>query len=183
MFQAPLKRLTLGEFLELPETEPVSEYINGQIIQKPLPQGKHSAIQTELATTINTQLKPLRIAQAFAELRCTFAGRSIVPDVSIFRWTRISREQNGEIAHRAELAPDWIMKILSPDQSQTQVIKNILHCLDYGTQIAWLIDPEERTIFVYQPQQQVLVFDSPEQRLPIPLFATDLRLTVENVFA
>jgi Uma2 family endonuclease len=29
-------RLSLTEFLELPETQPASEYINGQIYQKPM---------------------------------------------------------------------------------------------------------------------------------------------------
>lgn len=39
MVQTPTKILTLEEFLEQPETEPASEYIDGQIIQKPMPQG------------------------------------------------------------------------------------------------------------------------------------------------
>lgn len=38
MVQITTKPLTLAEFLQLPETEPASEYINGQIIQKPMPQ-------------------------------------------------------------------------------------------------------------------------------------------------
>ena len=46
MVQTPAKSLTLEEFLQLPETDPTSEYINGRIIQKPMPQGEHSAIQT-----------------------------------------------------------------------------------------------------------------------------------------
>jgi Uma2 family endonuclease len=45
MVQLPTKTLSLEEFLKLPETKPASEYIDGQIIQKPMPQGKHSIIQ------------------------------------------------------------------------------------------------------------------------------------------
>lgn len=67
--------LTLTEFLKLPETKPASEYINGRIIPKPMPQGKHSAIQGELVSTINSIVKPKRIARAFPELRCTFGDR------------------------------------------------------------------------------------------------------------
>jgi Uma2 family endonuclease len=52
MIQTPTKPITLEEFLKLPETEPSSEYIDGQILQKPMPQGKHSTIQTELSTTV-----------------------------------------------------------------------------------------------------------------------------------
>jgi len=44
MLQTSSKTLTLAEFLQLLETKPASEYIDGQIIQKPMPQGKHSAI-------------------------------------------------------------------------------------------------------------------------------------------
>jgi Uma2 family endonuclease len=40
MVQVPFKGLTLAAFLELPETKPASEYIDGQIIQKPMPPGK-----------------------------------------------------------------------------------------------------------------------------------------------
>ena len=35
---------TLEEFLQLPETKPASEYIDGKIYQKPMPQGKHSTL-------------------------------------------------------------------------------------------------------------------------------------------
>jgi Uma2 family endonuclease len=182
MVQTPSKLLTLEEFLRLPETKPASEYINGQIIQKPMPQGKHSSIQTELSTTVNAALKSRRVARAFSELRCTFGGRSIVPDVSVFTWTRISRDENGEVANVFPLPPDWTIEILSPDQNQTKVTKNVLYCLDHGTEMGWFIDPDQRTVFVYQPKQQTLVFDLPEQQLPVPLFANDLKLTVQDVF-
>lgn len=78
------KILTLEEFLKLPETKPASEYINGRIIQKPMPQGKHSIIQAKLLPAINALVKSRRIALAFPELRCTFGERSIVPDVAVF---------------------------------------------------------------------------------------------------
>lgn len=45
--------LTLDEFLKLPETKPVREYINGEIITKPMPKGKHSRLQLRLCNSIN----------------------------------------------------------------------------------------------------------------------------------
>jgi Uma2 family endonuclease len=133
MVQAQI--LTLEDFLRLPETEPASEYIDGLIIQKPMPQGEHSVIQTELSPAINQVLKPKQIARAFAELRCTFGGRSIVPDISVYLWGRIPRQENGGVANTFLIAPDWAIEILSPEQSQTKVIKNILHCLEHGAQM------------------------------------------------
>ncbi|MBW4593410.1 MAG: Uma2 family endonuclease [Brasilonema angustatum HA4187-MV1] len=182
MVQTPSIAITLEEFLKLPETEPASEYVDGHIIQKPMPQGKHSTIQTELSTAINAVLKPRRIARAFSELRCTFGGRSIVPDVTVFSWARIPRDENGEVANSFQLAPDWTIEILSPDQSQTKVTKNILHCLKSKTRMGWLVDPEEQSVFVYLPDQPTDVFDQPETRLPVPEFARDLALTVGDLF-
>ncbi|MDZ4873414.1 MAG: hypothetical protein CLLPBCKN_002810 [Chroococcidiopsis cubana SAG 39.79] len=182
MVQISPKSLTLEEFLKLPETKPASEYIDGEIIQKPMPQGKHSVVQGELVPAINTVLRAPKIARAFPELRCTFGGRSTVPDVSVFVWDRIPRDEKGEIANTFSIAPDWTIEILSPDQSQTKVTKNILHCLKYETQMGWLIDPEEQTVFVYLPNQQPEVFDEPEQQIPVPSFAREIKLTVGNLF-
>jgi Uma2 family endonuclease len=182
MVQSPPKSIALEEFLKLPETKPASEYVDGQIIQKPMPQGKHSTIQTEFSTTVNLTLKPQRIARAFSELRCTFGGRSIVPDVSVFTWKRIPCDQTGQVANSFLIAPDWTIEILSPDQSQTKVTKNILHCLNHGAQMGWLIDPNEQAVFVYLPKQQPEVFDELGQSLPVPAFATELTLSLEAVF-
>ena len=179
---SPVKAPTLEEFLKLPETEPASEYINGHIIQKPMPQGEHSAIQTELATAINAVLKPQRTARAFSELRCNFGGRSVVPDISVFTWQHIPRRENGGVANVFLIAPDWTIEILSLDQSQTKVTKNILHCLKHETQMGWLVDPAEQSVFVYLSNQPTDVFDAPDMQLPMPKFARNFSLTVGDLF-
>ncbi|MGK7925322.1 MAG: Uma2 family endonuclease [Spirulina sp.] len=183
MVQAPTKPLTLEEFLQLPETKPAREYIDGQIIQKPMSQGEHSAIQGDLVPAINAVLRTQRIARAFPELRCNFGGRAIVPDVSVYTWARISRKENGEIANVFSLSPDWMIEILSPDQSQTKVIKKILHALKYETQMGWLINPQEKSIFVYSPDKPTEIFDEPDSVLPVPEFAIEFELTVGDLFA
>ena len=53
MVQAIPKTLTLEEFLQLPGTKPASEYIDGQVIQKPMPQGKHT-FANELQLTVES---------------------------------------------------------------------------------------------------------------------------------
>ena len=182
MVQAPQKTITLEEFLNLPDTKPASEYIDGQIIQKPTPQGKHSAIQGELVPAINAVVRPQKIARAFPELRCVFGGRAIVPDVTVFTWDRIPREENGDVANIFSAAPDWTIEILSPDQRQTKVINNILHCLNHGCQMGWLVDPDEQSVIGYPVNQQPQIFDQFDRVLPVPEFAKDFRLTVGELF-
>ncbi|MEI6063265.1 MAG: Uma2 family endonuclease, partial [Pseudanabaena sp. ELA748] len=81
--------LSIEEFLVLPETKPASEYIDGQIYQKPMPQGQHSTFQAEIVTSINLIGKPQKLAFALPELRCNFGDISIVPDIAVMRWANI----------------------------------------------------------------------------------------------
>jgi len=180
--KATTQAIILAEFLKLPETKPASEFINGQIYQKPMPQGKHSTLQIRLADTINEAGFPDKIAYAFPELRCTFGGRSIVPDVAVFRWKRIPFDADEEVANIFELSPDWTIEILSQDQSQTKVTDNILFCLRHQTSLGWLIDPDEKAVICFQPNQLPEIMRQPEDTLPVPDFL-DLRLTVGQVFS
>ena len=146
-----ISKLTLAEFLELAETKPEQEYLAGEILQKPMPQGEHSVLQASLVTAINQVGKPQKLACAFPELRCTFAGSSIVPDIAIFEWQNIPLQPNGRISNRFEIPPDWIIEILSPEQSANRVIRKITFCLSQGTQLGWLIDPEDASVVIFEP--------------------------------
>jgi Uma2 family endonuclease len=177
------QRLTLDleEFLKLPETKPASEFINGEIIQKPMPQGEHSVLQGELCKFINQIAKSQKVAYAFPELRCTFGGEAIVPDVTVFRWERIPFLPSGKIANRFEIHPDWSIEILSPEQNHTKVLGKLLHCSRNGTELGWLIEPEEESILAVFPGQKVELYQG-ANLLPI-LNGIDLELTVETVFS
>jgi len=172
--------ITLEAFLALPETKPASEYIDGEIIQKPMPKARHSRLQSKLTSTVNQVTEEMQIAYAFPELRCTFGGRSIIPDVAVMRWENIEFDENGEPVDDVLVAPDWTIEILSPAQSSNPVTGNILHCLKYGCQLGWLIDPSDRSILVFQAKQQPELLRGKDDLLMLD--GIELRLTVEQVF-
>lgn len=175
-------QLSLTDFLKLPETKPASEYIDGKIYQKPMPKGKHSRLQTRFSSEINRVGEPNRLACAFTELRCTFGGRSIVPDITVFSWDRIPLDENEEIKDEFETYPDWTIEILSPEQSSTRVINKILFCLNHGTELGWLIDPKERLIMTFQSGKQPEVKQEGDI-LPVLSSLTDLQLSVQEIFS
>lgn len=183
MVQSPIKPITLEEFLVQPETKPASEFIDGQIIQKPMPQSDHSRIQNKLSTKLEIALEEQKIGMVFTELRCTFGDRAIVPDIVVVQWDKIPRKENGRLASSFALAPDWMIEILSPGQSQTQVMKKILRALEHGTELGWLIDPYEDTVIVYSSDNKVSWFTDEEQPLPTPDFAKTFQLTASEIFA
>lgn len=184
MVQAPKKPLTLEAFLALPETKPASEYVDGRVSQKPMPQGKHGRLQSKFVALLNAAIEPKKVAVAITELRCTFGGHSIIPDIAVFKREHIPVDEEGDIKNVFTRAPDWIIEILSPGQSSAKVIKKILRCLKNDTQMGWLIDPEDKAVFVYCPQQEVVVLDEPDSNIPVPEFANELiTIRVEDLFA
>jgi Uma2 family endonuclease len=180
LIQSPSK-LSLEEFLLLPETEPAREYFDGQIYQKDMAPGKHSTLQTRFANRVNQVGELPKLAFAFSELRCSFDGRSIVPDIAVFEWDRIPVNTEGEIENRFEIAPDWIIEILSPEQTFTPVINQILFCLKNNTKLGWLIDQEEKLVLVFKPQQQLEIKEN-EDVLPVLDVLSGLQLSAANLF-
>jgi hypothetical protein len=82
--------VTLEEFLKLPETKPTSEYIyiNGKMIQNPMPKGRDSRLQGKLCCVVNEITENQKIAYGFTELKMdgykyTFAIRCMLFDQNI----------------------------------------------------------------------------------------------------
>lgn len=174
-------KINLEEFLALPETKPATEYFNREIEQKIMPQGEHSTLQLELATAINQQGKSQKLIYALPELRCTFGGSSIVPDISVFEWHRIPKTENGKIANKFLIYPDWVIEILSPEQSTNKVIKKILFCLQQGTKLGWLIDTEDECVMIFKPNQ-LLEIKSDNEILPVLESIENWQLSVTEMF-
>jgi Uma2 family endonuclease len=173
--------ISLTEFLILPHINesPSWEYINGNIIQKPMGGGKHSALQKYLLGAVDQTDSGY---EAFPELRCTFGDRSIVPDVAVLANHQIPMDETGEIASTGiEFAPDWVIEVLSPNQSQTKVTGNILYCMKNGCRLGWLIDPKERSVLVYQCDRLPDLLTGNDV-LPV-LPEIPLGLTVEQLFS
>jgi Uma2 family endonuclease len=114
-------------------------------------------------------------------LRCTFVDRSIVPDISVITWQNIPKDDQGEINNNISIAPDWMIEILSPQQSSIRVIDNILFALNQGTELAWLIDPQEKIIVIFSPNKQPQIKQN-NDLLPVLSLLSDWQLSVQDVF-
>jgi Uma2 family endonuclease len=62
-------RLTLEEFLLLPEAEPAYEYVKGTVTQKVSPKARHGKLQGTLYLLFETHGSPRRLLSAFTETR------------------------------------------------------------------------------------------------------------------
>ncbi|MFB2838220.1 Uma2 family endonuclease [Floridanema evergladense] len=170
-----IQQLTLQDFLKRPNIEesPAWEFVEGQATQKLMPTAYHSILQKRLTAAIDLSNSPY---EAFPKLRCTLSNNSVVPDITVIHKSRIPVENTA-----VEGAPDWMIEILSPDQSTTKLIAKIQICLNEGTKLGWLIDPTEQLILILLPDGRISLLKNSD-RLPV-LPEIMLDLTAMQVFS
>lgn len=151
MVLTALQPVTLAEFTQSRNIEesPAWELLNGQVLQKTMPTFYHSLLQKYLGRAIDNANSAY---EAFPELRCILSQNSVVPDITIIHHSRIPLGNQP-----IQGAPDWIIEILSMDQSVTKLISKIQACLAEGAELGWLIDSQEEVIMVFSPNQPLLM--------------------------
>jgi Uma2 family endonuclease len=174
MASTTLQPITLEEFSQRPNLEesPAWELLNGQVSQKPMPTFHHSRLQKRLVAAIDAANSSY---EALPELRCILSQNSVVPDITVIHRTRIPTDNEP-----IQGAPNWLIEILSPDQSTTKLIEKIQTCLDEGAQLGWLIDSQEAVIMVFLPNQSLRVLKE-DSLLPV-LSDITLQLTPAQIF-
>ena len=140
---------TLAEFLTWPETDPPSEYLDGVVIQRPALLGRERWLRSDLATLLFGWARVSHQGAVATEVRCTFGGRSYVPDVVYFAPERLPRGQPK--AAGIELAPDFAAEICPSAVDPAWVAEKLAHYVAHGVRLAWLVDPAEETVTVYRP--------------------------------
>jgi Uma2 family endonuclease len=175
------RRLTLEEFLKLPERKPALEYEDGRITQKVSPKGPHSRLQSKAAELINRQGEPGKHAMAFTELRTTFAQASRVPDVSVYAWHRIPRDARGWIADDFLEPPDVGIEIVSPGQSIPALERRCLRFLGEGVGIMLLVNPRNESIVDFRLGVLPRTLRGSDQ-IDLGRVLPDFRLTVQELF-
>ena len=145
------QRLTLDEFLRLPEAEPALEYWRGEVTQKVSPKGPHGALQYGFGERISRSTGPGRRFRVFTETRVTFDGVSTVPDLVVYRRERVPRDRSGQVAEDFTVPPDIAVEIISLGQSRRVLIERCRWYVEHGVPLAIFADPRRRVVRVYRP--------------------------------
>jgi Uma2 family endonuclease len=168
MATAETKLMTAEEFFEWvhrPENRDKQfELERGEIVEMPPPGKYHGFVCGNIA----------RILGNFAEQRkkgypCSNDSGMIVeqgpdtvrgPDVSFYE-----DDQNADNMERKYAAqpPRLVVEVLSPNDQQGKTNRRIKQYLKRGVPLVWLVDPEVRTVTVFQPGTEFNVVDETEE--------------------
>jgi len=123
-------RIGVDEYLHMC-FEPHAEYVEGQIVERSVPNEEHSSMQSYLIE----QLRLLGRGHNFVvrpELRIqTTPSRFRIPDLCL--------------RHRETDQIELTIEIISPDDALSEVWQKIREYLNLGIPAVWLIDPATRT--------------------------------------
>ena len=145
--------LTLEEFLRTPgiDERPYKEFIDGRIETKMSPRAKHSLVTLRLLDHMLRHARPGQLGLPLPELRCTFAGRSLIPDIAFLLAVHIRVDESGRILNVVLCPPDIHIEIVSPDQSVEKCREKLRFSVSHGCPLGWLIDPERETVQIFRP--------------------------------
>lgn len=84
------------------------------------------------------------------------------PDASWIKrekWDSLTAQQRKRFG---PFCPDFAVEIRSPSDTLTELYLKMFEYLENGMSLGWLIDPSKRQVYVYRPNEEVVILDSPE---------------------
>ena len=143
-------RMTLEEFLALPEEKPRLEFDDGLVTRKVAPQSDHASLQLDIGRRFSQLGEELRHGLAFTEKRIVTPDWSPVPDVSYFRKERIKLESRRRFG-QFDLPPDIAVEIISPDQTVRELLQKCLRYAEIGVPVSLVVDANDETVYAIRP--------------------------------
>ncbi|HEY6236842.1 MAG TPA: Uma2 family endonuclease [Candidatus Elarobacter sp.] len=137
--------------MEIPETEPATELIDGRLVQKMSPKRRHQEL--ELRWTLALRAWAGDGGGTIHEWRHEFRApghsfASLVPDVAYL--SRESLDALGPAASEAPpRAPEIAVEILSAGESERHLTWKIGAYLAAGTRVVFVVDPPKRTVVAH----------------------------------
>jgi Uma2 family endonuclease len=139
-------RMTPEEYLALPEEKPYLEYVDGVVLQKPMPNEDHGRLTFRIGYLIQRFLgdEPARIG---GEIRAKLGElpNYRLPDLSY--WAPDSPFGN-------QAPPTLAVEVRSEGQTMAELRRKCEFMRIAGVQTAWLIDPATRTAEIFEGRRK-----------------------------
>jgi len=174
-------KLTLEEFLALPEGDVNYEFVDGQAVPKVSPKAFHSALQAAFIILIRAWCKGKgRVYPEWAILlKRQGKDWAPVPDLTYISYERLPASWRRNEACPA--LPELVIEIISPDQTMKEFEDKAKDYFVAGILRVWVVDPEAMSIRVFLPDgsSQVYTDTTPIVDTLLP----GLELTTRQIFA
>ena len=166
----PATLVSVEEYLRT-TSDPDCEYVDGEIVERPMGERGHSTVQKRLIIFFGLLEKKLGI-RVQPEFRTqTRATRFRVPDVLI-------EDACTALENILSAPPLLCVEILSPEDTHSRIQVKVQEYLDFGVPCVWTIDPKSEQAWSYTRSENGDcishavndgILTTPDSRLTIPL--------------
>jgi Uma2 family endonuclease len=156
--------LTEEEYLTAGFEDRVPEYLDGEVVERTLPNNHHSQAQGELVFRFRLLEEKHRLF-ARPELRVRVAERRYrIADLVVYS----DQKPLGLLPTQLPLV---IAEVVSPDDKHEDLMKRLEEYRAWGVPHVWLVDPGLRRLYVYNQSglASVPAFELPELHVRIPI--------------
>ncbi len=174
------KKLTLAEFLALPQGDVNCEFVDGYVKLKVSPKAFHSALQAALIVLIRTWCKGKgRIYPEWAILlKRKGADWAPVPDLTYVSYEKLPK--NWQKNEACPVPPELVIEIISPDQTIKEFEEKAKDYFAGGVLRVWVVNPEAMSIRVFDSAKSSQVYI--DDVLIVDELLPGLELTVRQIF-
>jgi len=163
----PVLNLTDDQFFEFCQINRdlrIERTAQGELIVMPPAGGETSARNAEITMQLTLWAKREGTGTTFGS-SCGFrlpnkAVRS--PDAAWVKKTRLAKLTAEQKKKFIPLCPDFVLELRSPTDRLSVLKDKMQEYLDNGAQLAWLIDPEAKRVYIYDPQAPMKQLEGPE---------------------
>ncbi len=89
-------------------------------------------------------------------------GATRSPDVSWVKKSRLMQLTLEQKQRFLPLCPDFVIELRLPSDNLKTLQAKMQEYRDNGTSLGWLINPQQRQVFIFQPEKEVVILDNPE---------------------
>ncbi|MBE9126814.1 MULTISPECIES: Uma2 family endonuclease [unclassified Coleofasciculus] len=173
-------KLTLEEFLALPEGDVNYEFVDGQAIPKVSPKYFHSTLQAAFIILLRTWCKGKgRVGSEWAILlKRQGKDWAPVPDLTYISYERLPKSWKRNEA--CPECPELVIEIISPDQTMKEFEDKAKDYLEAGVSRAWVVDPESISIRVFLSDESIQVYT--DNKPIVDALLPELKLTTRQIF-
>jgi Uma2 family endonuclease len=75
------------------------------------------------------------------------------------KWDVLTKQQKERFG---PFCPDFVIELRSPTDRLTQLCDKMLEYIANGAFLGWLIDPFDRRVYVYRPDQELVILENPK---------------------
>jgi len=182
MVQITGKKLTLEEFLALPEGDVTCELVNGQAVPKVSPKFFHAGCQKILLRLLDDWCERRRCGRVCPEWAIALKRNSEdwvpIPDLTFISYSRLAANWAEDAP--CPVPPELAVEVISPSQTFGEMTEKVTDYLTAGVLRVWVVDPRARSITVFYPDAPPKTYTGTTS-LTDPLLE-ELELTPQQVF-